>query len=88
MTRDLPQPTEGQAAITGRLRLLLLGGLILALGLVHGPSSAGGPVYDDLRLLEGNPRLAAPGGLLEWLGEPHWSSDEPDARGQLGHWRR
>ena len=94
-----PETSRAQSAAIAREELadpraverdvaLALGALlILLLLMVFGQGLFGGFVYDDERLVVGNPRIASWSGVLEGLRSPYWSFDEAAEAAQVGYWR-
>lgn len=74
------RPTTARLALLG-LALVLLGSLI------YGRALSGAFVYDDLRLIVGNPRVTGEAGLLRSIFGSFWGFDGDGAEGLVGYWR-
>lgn len=69
---------------SSRLKLLVLLGLVL---LVWGPHWSAGFVYDDLSLIQANPRVTGMASWSDALTGSFWGFAEADAEGAVGYWR-
>lgn len=55
--------------------------------LVFAAHASAGFVYDDLALIQGNPRVTGAAGLGEALAGSFWGFESADAEGAVGYWR-
>ncbi|MCP3919972.1 MAG: tetratricopeptide repeat protein [bacterium] len=75
-------PQIGTAAKIGFALLLAL---VTVLG--FSPALGGEFLYDDIVLVQENPRLASFGAVLRGFIEPHWAFEDPRHADAIGFWR-
>ena len=66
---------------------LAIAALVVCTAFVYAPSLQGRFVYDDLLLVESNPRLSGASAFVDAFRRSYWEGYDAESAGEVGYWR-